>query len=225
MFLFFILSKPLQRTYLSECYKYIYIYIPPEFPEIISVFFLNPKLEPVTSGWDDMEWPEYNKSKASYLSTPVVSPCKTLCQLTGRYSTLPIMLESSLCLKWLFMRLSEAFRNSLTAAENEKNKMRKTTSEYFFIENGTIKCYMSQTWLANSSTVPKQSTILKCGFSMYSILDNKGSPHWTMPRRRMSQAVPIPWTMNTRWPTFSDSPTKIQQENYNKRQILFATHI
>ncbi len=118
---------------------YIYIVSPRVSRDHFSIF-LNPKFEPGTSVWVDMEWPEYNKSKVSYLSTPVVSPCKTLCQLTGRYSTLPIMLESSLCLKWLFMRLSEAFRNSLTAAENEKNKMRKTMSEYFFIENGTIKC-------------------------------------------------------------------------------------
>lgn len=51
----------------------------------------------------------------------MVSPCRTLCQLTGRNSTRPTVLLSSLELKWLLMRARAALRNSFTEKRKEVN--------------------------------------------------------------------------------------------------------
>lgn len=125
-------------------------------------------------------WRVHNTKQSTHLSTPVASPCRALCQWTGRNSTLLTLRSSKDFLKWACNSFRETVLKSSTAEKKKKENLLVAVLKYNTITNilffppssfsDMVKIHMKETakWknLCNYNITPLRKYIFcKSGFS------------------------------------------------------------
>lgn len=141
-----------------------------------------------------------------YLSTPVASPCRAVCQCTGRNSTRLIKWSSRDFLKWLCSNFKDTLRKSSTVKTNTVWLKRN------------IFCKDSHRNSTTTTTIGlNYDFITDFELNFLKILSPNlcNIPHSTMLLNLRSQTGPMPCTINTRWSTWGISPRQEKHKFFN----------